>query len=190
MAVISLKGLLMDKGGHSVDRWRDQVVQQLHVADQTARNVVKDWSRFNGPGNDYITLCYTQRGGSHVKRFDLPEARVGDLRWRVMIKGQKFGFALHSFVRLTSGVRERVDNSAKVASMISHMKTESPELVERMYAYDAVAMRLRAEIDSYQAIFKSLVMAQVWKDDVSCQSFSFVDSKTILQRSAVKNFEV
>tara|TARA_R110000850_G_scaffold145408_13_gene267550 strand:- start:3557 stop:4129 length:573 start_codon:yes stop_codon:yes gene_type:complete len=190
MAVISLKGLLMDKGGHSVDRWRDQVVQQLHAADQTARNVAKDWNRFHGPESEYITLCYSPRAGSHVKRFDVPETRIGDLRWRVMTKGQQFGFGLHSFVRLTSGVRERVDNSAKVASMINHMKAESPALVERLYAYDAVSLRLRAEIDSYQAIFKSLVMAQVWKDDVSGQSLSLSESKRILQRSADKSFDV
>lgn len=190
MAVISLKGLLMDKGGHSVDRWREQVVRQLHAVDQTARNVAKDWSRFHGPECEYVTLCYSQRGVSHVKRFDVPEARVGDLRWRVMVRGRRFGFEPHSFLRLTSGVRERIDYSAKLAFMIKEMKIETPELVERMYAYDAVAMRLRAEVDSHLAIFKTLVMAQLWKNDMANQSFSLDDTRTILQRSAAMNFVV
>ena len=180
----------MDKGGHSVDRWRDQVVQQLHAADQTARNVVQEWNRFYGPESEYITLSYSPRGGSHVKRFDMPEAKSGDLRWRVLAKGQEFGFSLHSFVRLTPGLRERVDNSDKVAHMMRRIKCDSPRLAESMYAYDAVGMRLRAEVDTYLAIFKSLVAAQVWQDNVAGDVIPYSNSKEILKRSAATRFEV
>ncbi|UTF61204.1 hypothetical protein [Gilvimarinus sp. DA14] len=190
MAVITLKGLLMDKGGHSVDRWKDQIVRQLQAADQTARNAVQDWNRFYGPECEYVTLCYSPRAGSHVKRFDVPEVRIGDLRWRVLAKGQDFGFSLHSFVRLTSGVRERVDNRAKVAAMMSCIQGESPRFAESMYSYDAVGMRLRVEIDSYLAIFKSLVAAQVWKDSVAGEVSPYSSGREILVRSSVDGYEV
>lgn len=190
MAVITLKGLLMDKGGHSVDRWKEQIVKQLQAADQTARNTARDWNRFYGPECEYVTLCYSPRAGSHVKRFDVPEVRIGDLRWRVLSKGQEFGFSLHSFIRLTSGVRERVDNRTKVAAMMECIKDVSPSFAESMYTYDAVGMRLRVEIDSYLSIFKSLVMAQVWQDGVADEFSSYSRGKEILVRSAVDGFDV
>lgn len=154
MAVISLKGLLMDKGAPSVSRWRRAVVAQMESTEELMRAVAADfrktcscpWVRLNA-----VKVPTTPYAISATKKLSY---RM-DLRWRLTAQGGDMtGLGEWTACELLADRDDERGQQLKILWQL--IENETPTLAQQLRVYDAIRQRLRSEYFVYWRIIVAL----------------------------------
>lgn len=155
MAVISLKGLLMDKGtAPSVPRWRRTVVLQMNSVAQLMEAVTADfgehctspWVRLNAVK---VKTAPYAISNTQVQNFRM------DLRWRLTaLGGDVTGLGEWTACDLLA---DRDDERGQQLKLLWQLiERETPTMAQQLRVYDAIRQRLRSEYVVYWRIIVAL----------------------------------
>lgn len=155
MAVISLKGLLMDKGtAPSVPRWRRTVVLQMNSVAQLMEAVTADFS-------EHCTSPWVRLNAVKVKTapYAISSTQVQsfrmDLRWRLTaLGGDVTGLGEWTACDLLADRNDERGQQLKLLWQL--IERETPTMAQQLRVYDAIRQRLRSEYVIYWRIIVAL----------------------------------
>jgi hypothetical protein len=154
MAVISLKGLLMDKCAPSVSRWRRTVVAQMEATEELMRAVATDFSETCSCPWVRLNAVKVPTASYAISSTETLNYRI-DLRWRLTAQGGDVaGLAEWTACDLLA---DRDDERGQQLKILWELiERETPTLAQQLRVYDAIRQRLRTEYFVYWRIIVAL----------------------------------
>lgn len=156
MAVISLKGLLMDKGAGapSVSRWRRTVVGQMEAVAELMRAVAADFSEACSCPWVRLNAVKVPTASYAISSTEKLNYRI-DLRWRLTAQGGDVaGLAEWTACDLLADRDDERGQQLKILWQL--IENETPTLAQQLRMYDAIRQRLRSEYVVYWRIIVAL----------------------------------
>lgn len=156
MAVISLKGLLMDKGAApSVQRWRRLVVAQMEATRELMEAVAADFSE-NCLSSPYVRLnaVKVKTAPYAINNKESLNYRI-DLRWRLTALGGDMT-GLGEWTACDLLAERDDDRGQQLKKLWQRIQRETPTLAEQLRIYDVIRQRLRNEYVIYWRIVVAL----------------------------------
>lgn len=154
MAVISLKGLLMDKCAPSVSRWRRTVVAQMEATEELMRAVAADFSETCSCPWVRLNAVKVPTASYAISSTETLNYRI-DLRWRLTAQGGDVaGLAEWTACDLLA---DRDDERGQQLKILWELiERETPTLAQQLRVYDAIRQRFRTEYFVYWRIIVAL----------------------------------
>ena len=155
MAVISLTGLLMDKGGApSLERWRKTVVGQLEATGALMEAVAADFSEACSSPYVRLNVVKVKTVPYRISNHAQLSHRL-DLRWRLTgLGGDITGLGEWTACELL-GNQQGSERGIQLASLWKRIQKETPMLAHQLQVYDTIRHRLRNE---YAVYWRVIVM--------------------------------